>query len=293
MVDRMMPGRRTWLVLVLSLGTLAGSVPHDPDGKLDLLVSCFDPGELSRFNRMGTLLQNFGPSDLQLSGGLSLDDTGRLLVADFSGDRILRFDAASGEFLDEFAQVESPWGLALGPDGDLFVASYNMDSVIRIDGETGASLGAFASGGGLGDPRGIAFGVDGSLFVASAGQAHGVVRFDGLTGEPLGLFAGVPGLATGLAVGREGDVFVSSTNYSASSVRRLDGQTGQLLHEYTSELFSSGIHGLAVGPDGWLYVCCPGLSYVVRVNLYTGLATLFALTEKNPVFALFFASEEG
>ena len=74
-----------------------------------------------------------------------------------------------------------------GPGGDLFVGDNSSNSILRFHGATGASLGAFASGGGLLDPRKFLFGPGGDLFVSSAGT-NSVLRYSGATGGFLGSF---------------------------------------------------------------------------------------------------------
>ena len=65
-----------------------------------------------------------GPGQLQFPGGIGLDVTGRLYVADPQRGRILRF-LANGSFDMEFAPPTAPTDVAVGPDGNVYVIAFN------------------------------------------------------------------------------------------------------------------------------------------------------------------------
>jgi streptogramin lyase len=198
-----------------------------------------------------------GPSKLVCGGD------GRLYVTSQNNDRVLRYDASTGAFVDIFVTAGSggldiPVGLDFGPDGNLYVASNTGNSVLRYDGGSGAFIDAFVPGtSGLNGPTGIVFGPDGNLYVSSrAGDK--VMRFDGTTGAPMGDFvtAGSGGLdlPRGLTFGPDGNLYVAEE--VNDSVRRYDGTTGAFIDVFVA----SGSGGLdrandvAFGPDGVLYV---------------------------------------
>jgi hypothetical protein len=116
-----------------------------------------------------------------------------LLVSSRDSNSILRYNEATGAFIDEFVSsgsggLNSPRSLLLGPDGNLYVSSGGTDSVMRYDGTTGAPLPApgqmgavFASGGGLRGPAGLILGRDGNLYVDSQ-NTNSVLRYSGTTG---------------------------------------------------------------------------------------------------------------
>ena len=81
-----------------------------------------------------------------------------------AANSILRFNGATGEFIDTFVPPNSgglnfPAALIFGPDNNLYVSNYYNNSVVRYDGTTGAFIDAFipASSGGLMSPIGLFF----------------------------------------------------------------------------------------------------------------------------------------
>jgi sugar lactone lactonase YvrE len=126
----------------------------------------------------------------------------RLLVSSTSTGSILRYNGATGDFIDAFVPASSggldvPFGIVFGPDGNLYVSSSSNDSILRYNGATGAFIDAFvpASGGGLNEPNGLIFGPDGNLYVSSA-ITDSVLRYNGATGAFIDAF--VPAAGGGL-----------------------------------------------------------------------------------------------
>ncbi|MCP3142610.1 Vgb family protein [Pyxidicoccus xibeiensis] len=181
---------------------------------------------------------------------------GVLLIGNTRADNVVRVDAETGEFLEDFVADDGPAGLAapdalvFGPEGDLYVSSGATEensAIVRYDGETGEFVTVFAVARGLVRPYGLAFGPDGLMYVSSF-LTDRILRFDGETGTFIDVFA------TG------------------------NGQPGGL----------NGPNGLAFGPDGRLYVTTqgsvgvdgqptfPGLpSQVLRFDIATGAAEVF------------------
>jgi DNA-binding beta-propeller fold protein YncE len=117
-----------------------------------------------------------------------------LFVTCFDADRILRYDARDGSFVDEFVAPGSGGldgpdaGAKFGPDGDLYVPSFWNDRVLRYDGATGAFVGVVASGATspLDGPRDVLVLAD-RILVASSLSSH-VLEYD-RDGNYLGVFA--------------------------------------------------------------------------------------------------------
>ena len=145
-----------------SLGSVPGaqSVRYGPDGHL--YVCAEEQDRVLRFD--GATLAPLGPfvwddpaTPGDESGGLDTPTAavfgpdGALYVADFDGDRVLRYDGQSGAFLGVFVsaasgQLDGPdAGMVFGPDGDLYVPSYWNNRVLRYDGTSGAFVEAWVT----------------------------------------------------------------------------------------------------------------------------------------------------
>ena len=87
---------------------------------------------------------------------------GNLYVSSLNTNEVLRYNGATGAFMDVFGGVgdlDQPSGLAFGPDGNLYVADHLDHSILRYDGTTGAFLDEYvaAGAGGLTKPTLITF----------------------------------------------------------------------------------------------------------------------------------------
>ncbi|HEU0034312.1 MAG TPA: hypothetical protein VFQ53_27000 [Kofleriaceae bacterium] len=63
-----------------------------------------------------------------------------LLISDYAGDAIVRFDGVTGETVGMFARLDRPAGMQLGPHGDLFSAGFGQGEVARYDLATGTRM---------------------------------------------------------------------------------------------------------------------------------------------------------
>jgi len=201
-----------------------------------------------------------------------------LLVSSFKTDNVLRYDAATGAFVDEFLPHRSgglsqPWGVVIGPaDHHVYVSTGHFQgagqikAVLRYDGDTGAFLDEFVKSGQMPQPGAVTFGPDGNLYVSDdTDESHGrIARFDGTTGAYLNDFVtvGSGGLAHPLVhvFGPSGrgpgalDLYVSDPHIHR--ILRYDGTTGAFVSVFVPQ-GNGGLHtplGLVFGPDGNLYV---------------------------------------
>jgi sugar lactone lactonase YvrE len=147
----------------------------------DLATPNIDVGETGELHGLSSMA--FGPD-------------GDLYVSSLHTNRILRYDARSGEFLnilvgddpktlniDESGGLQGPSGIVCCPNGELYVSSLHTHAILRYDGRTGAFLDIFvsASSGGLLAPSQLSFGPDGQLYVSSL-HTQQILRYDGRTG---------------------------------------------------------------------------------------------------------------
>lgn len=199
----------------------------------------------------------------------NLTQNSYLLVASVFGDSVLRFNAQTGQYIDDFVTsraggLDEPNGMAIGADGNLYVASYLTNNILRFNGDTGAFMDVFVQN--AQGPIGMTFGPGGDLYVASR-DALGVLRFDGATGASKGMFATTnapysPG--SGLTVvwwpwdvsfQPDGNLYMSS--FERRLVLQFDGVSGQYKGIFADARSIGSLGragGIAFGPDGRLFL---------------------------------------
>jgi streptogramin lyase len=212
-----------------------------PDGAI--YVASEEANRVLRFDpRSGAYLGRFiwddadTPVDetggLQGPGAVLFGPDGALYVSSFDGDAILRYDARTGAFLDEFVAERSGGldgpdaGMTFGPGGDLFVPGFYSDAVHRYDGVTGEFVERFTPEGTMRGPRTLIF--RGEHLVVSAERSDAVIRFDAATGRYVDTpWPAIPGPA-GLVFLADGALVVVSVDAQAL-VRYPDGGAEELL----------------------------------------------------------------
>jgi DNA-binding beta-propeller fold protein YncE len=176
------------------------------------------------------------PVDFALGGD------GLLYVTSQLNDRVVRFNATTGAFVDVFISggtLDGPSGLAFAANGDLYVVGRFSNNVIRYDDATGSVVGAFAPAA-FNQPFGIAVHPgDGVLYVAN-GSANQIRSLDPTTGATLGnINTGSLNLPIGLEFGPGGDLFAASFNNN--KVARFDGTTST----YEGDFITTGSAGVS------------------------------------------------
>lgn len=165
-----------------------------PDGNLYVANFTGVPDNILRFNgATGAFIDVFA-TEATFNTPRHIEFAAGTLWAAGEADRIWRFDAVTGAFLNK-PQSDNPRGLVLGADGLMYVSS-STSGIFRHDAITGANVDQFSMPPpSLGD-NDIAFGPDGDLY-ASGGDR--VRRFDAVTGAFIDDFvaAGSGGLSAG------------------------------------------------------------------------------------------------
>ncbi len=184
-------------------------ITFGPEGNLYADVASGIAGSASNYiavidGQTGVSTRRFGDGVGLTGRGLTFGPDGLLYAASLTAG-VLRFDAATGDFLGvfcsptNFASGNGAQALCFGPDGNLYVSDAANNRVLRFNGNSGSFLGVFAHpGDGLWNPEGLVFGPDGNLYVVSnnygGGGTTGVIRYNGATGAFMDQFAtgGIP-----------------------------------------------------------------------------------------------------
>jgi WD40 repeat protein len=220
--------------------------------------------------------------NLTASGGVTAYDVvfgpdRQLYAADYSRDRIIRFDVDTGAAVVFVSAgsggLDGPAGLTFGPNGDLFVASRLNSRVIRYSGVNGAFIGTLvASGsGGLSQPYGLTFGPNGNLFLTSGNDR--ILEYSGADGSFVRVFvaAGSGGLddPRGVVFKPDGNLLV--TSFLSDQVIEYEGTMGTLVGAFNDDYPLTRPWGIRLGPNGNVYVTRTGSAIrVVEYGLLSG-----------------------
>jgi RHS repeat-associated protein len=201
-------------------------------------------------------------------GSLYVADTGNNRVRRIAPDGSISTVAGTGTagFSGDLgpavqATLKAPRGVALGHDGSLFIADTGNNAVRRVapDGVMHVTAGSAAddpsegTGGPLFTPTGLAVAADGTVYVAQAGQNNVVSLF--------------PDNESAARLGRTIDTTdVAGSTHGFSGFSGDGGTATQALLVHPT--------GVALGPDGSLYLVDQGNNRVRRLTLsQPGLST--------------------
>ena len=185
------------------------------------------------FSFQGNVGQTYKVGGFAIGPDINSDGVGELYATSSNTNSVVRYDGATGDFIDIFVTagaggLSDPGAIVYDAVRKLFyVASLGTNQVLAYSASSGQYVGVAAQGGGLDDPEAMTLGPDGNLYVASAGN-NDVLKFNPTTGQMLAVFvaAGSGGLTLprGLAFGPNGNLFVAS--YGTSQVFEYNGKTG-------------------------------------------------------------------
>lgn len=199
----------------------------------------------------------------------ALASASTLLVSNYFGDSVSRFDLGTGSFLGSFGtgQLDGPQSIRVSGSA-IFVASELSNSIQKFD-INGNSLGSFYSGSALDHPTSIAIMGNGDV-LASNFNGDSVAKFSSAGVFQSNLVSpgsgGLNGPDVGLITGPDGNIWVAS--FFTNSILRYNPTTGAFL----GQVVTSGLGGL-VGPremlihGNKLYVSSETGSKVLRYNL--------------------------
>lgn len=118
-----------------------------PDGDLYIVNDSRDPataGVLRYNGSTGAFLERFAiVPDPHIPRSLSFSaDGASLLVTDRFSNAVMRFNATTGEYEDDFVPsgsggLEDPFAIVVGPDGNVYIGSVETDEILRYAGSDG------------------------------------------------------------------------------------------------------------------------------------------------------------
>jgi sugar lactone lactonase YvrE len=115
-------------------------------------------------------------------GGVAVDRTGNLFIADTGNDRIRRVDWKTGVITTVaeptvISAIQDPQGVAVDGAGNLYIANLGNHLIRRVDAVTGSTTTVAGpdAPGGLKSPHSVAVSPDGFLFIADT-DSHRILR---------------------------------------------------------------------------------------------------------------------
>jgi sugar lactone lactonase YvrE len=245
-------------------------------------------------------------------GGVAVDTSGNLFIADTNNSTIRRVDAATGIITTvAAADLSSPIGVAVDTFGNLFIADGGNNRIRRVDAEIGVittvagnGTAGFSGDGGpatsaeLSFPYGLAVDSSGKLFVADYSN-YRIRRIDAATG----IITTIAGNGTvgdggpavraalafpdGVSADSSGKLFIA--DFYNNRIRQLDTGTGIISTvagngDYDSSGDSGAAtqaglgapSGITLDSSGDLFVAEYATSRIRRVDTNTGIITTVA-----------------
>lgn len=188
------------------------------------------------FNKDGDYLSHWGThgsgdGELDRPAGITIRDD-ILYIVDSRNHRVQKF-TLDGKYVGQFGsfgdgpgQLNTPWGICLDKDGNVFVADWRNDRIqsFTADGEWLASFGKPGTGGDA----------------STAKNDGGIRRVE----KPVGVF----NRPTGVAVDKEGDIYVADWLNNRVQVLTPDGR---FITEFTGDAVLSkwGVAKIESNPD--------------------------------------------
>jgi sugar lactone lactonase YvrE len=124
------------------------------DDSGNLYISSFAGGSVRKFDNSGDDMGLFintnlsGPTNIEIKDGV-------MYVLDWNAGKCVRFDAATGDFIDDFVTtLTNPEGLTFLPNGNLLIGDNGTNSVRMFD-SNGNDMGDYTTGGNMLTPNAV------------------------------------------------------------------------------------------------------------------------------------------
>ena len=219
------------------------------------------PWQILKFDANGENGEVFIADQLAWPQDILFLETGNVvLISNLNTGEILRFDASTGTYIDQFATgIGGPTRMKIGTDGLLYVLQWSGNGKVWRYRTDGTFVDQFTSVG-VSASIGLDWDKQGNLYVSSYDERY--VRKFSPTGADLGKFIS-SNLAgpTNIWFDEEGDLLVN--DYNAGSVKRWDNN-GSFKGVFISNV--PQCEGVGFLPDGNLLLGIGGTSSVGSYN---------------------------
>jgi sugar lactone lactonase YvrE len=222
-------------------------------------------------------VQSILGSNFGAPGGVAVDGSGNVFVADTSNNAVKEIVAAGGytNVLTLASGFSQPNGVVVDGNGNLFVADAGNNAVKEI-----LAVGGYTTvstlGSGFNNPMGVAVDGNGNVFVGDTGnRAVKEVPAGGYTTTPLTLGSGF-NLPAGVAVDGNGNVFVADAGHN-SVFEILAGGGYTIVHTLAGGF--NAPYGVAVDANGNVFVADTSnnaVKEILAASGYTAVNTVAA-----------------
>lgn len=213
------------------------------------------------------------PAALSSPADVEVGPDGSVWVLDALHGQIIRLDRDGNVGLaieNRDLGLYRPRGFGLGPDGSIVVADTGGNRIVKLA-QDGSMLAAFGPDVGgaerIRQPTDVAVGPDGELFVVN-GEVGAVIRL-GAEGRYERHWPVLPSnteRGSHLAVGPDRSVWVTEPEGRRVSRFTVDGTPSGVVDQTSSGRLLRVPVGVAIGPDGTLYVADASLRAVVALS---------------------------
>ncbi len=243
----------------------------------DLLVSSILSDEVLRYDSSTgvfiSALVGVGSGGLDGPQGLAVGTDGVLYVAAEYSHSIHKYNATTGASLGTLATgLAAPNDITFGPGGLLYYTDHGSDRVRRYDTAAGIELAPIMLSDGTHHSHGITVGPDGMIYMGILDSGPGRIRrLNPVTLTDMGAFITIPGFIGIFDIAFLPDGSRVGNNTFAGAIYRFNGISCAPMPPLAAPGTITSPFGMAMGPDGLLYVCSGGLG-VQRYDPVTGVS---------------------